>query len=178
MLARSLKKVWGTMTKTTLVFNAGSSSLKFELLAADESTLAKGTIGRIGSTTAPGGKATEPTPDHKTALQRALADIDGTMPANWRDDVVAVGHRVVHGGPNLFEPTVVDDASIAELERVVDLAPLHNKPSLAVIRAARELLPDVPHVMVFDTSFHHDMPLVAQTYALPRAIVERWKIRR
>ena len=171
--------MWGMMKTTTLVFNAGSSSLKYELLAADESTLVDGTIGRIGSKNADSTKNRgESTSDHNAALERALAEIDTAMPANWRDDVAGVGHRVVHGGPALFEPTPVDYASIAELERVVDLAPLHNRPALAVIKAARKLLPDVPHVMVFDTSFHHNLPVVARTYALPRAITEKWRIRR
>jgi acetate kinase len=86
--------------------------------------------------------------------------------------VQAVGHRVVHGG-DLVEPTVIDDAVRAELERHVDLAPLHNRPALAAIDEARRALPDVPHVAVFDTAFHHTVPDVARTYPLPRRYRDR-----
>jgi acetate kinase len=85
------------------------------------------------------------------------------------DDFVAadaVAHRIVHGG-ELREPTRIDDALVAQLQRLVDLAPLHNAPALEAIAAARAALPDVPHVAVFDTAFHATMPEFAATYALP-----------
>jgi acetate kinase len=82
--------------------------------------------------------------------------------------VVAVGHRVVHGGELLSAPTLIDDAVLAELERLIELAPLHNAPAVRAIEAARRALPDVPHVAVFDTAFHRTLPDVARIYALPR----------
>ena len=84
--------------------------------------------------------------------------------------LVAVGHRVVHGGPDLYRPTVVDDALIAKLEELAPLAPLHNPPALLGIEVAREALPDLPHVAVFDTAFFHDLPAAAATYAIDRDI--------
>jgi acetate kinase len=81
--------------------------------------------------------------------------------------VVAVGHRIVHDGAKFSEPVLIDDAVVEELAKVVELAPLHNRPGLAAIVLAREELPDVPHVAVFDTAFHKTLPDVAATYPLP-----------
>lgn len=82
--------------------------------------------------------------------------------------VDAVGHRIVHGGERFVAPTVIDDEVVAALESVVELAPLHNAPALDAIKEARTLLPDATHVAVFDTAFHHTIPPVARTYALPQ----------
>ena len=87
--------------------------------------------------------------------------------------VGAVGHRIVHGGERLWQPTRIDDAVIAELERLVELAPLHNAPAVDAIMAAQQALPDVPHVGVFDTAFHRTLPDVARTYLLPARFRER-----
>jgi acetate kinase len=93
-------------------------------------------------------------------------------------DVVGVGHRVVHGGERFREPTVVVDDVLAALDEVTALAPLHNAPALDGIRSARRLLPHVPHVAVFDSAFHATLPPEAYTYALPRRWREEWGIRR
>ena len=87
--------------------------------------------------------------------------------------VGAVGHRIVHGGERLWQPTRIDAAVIAELERLVELAPLHNAPAVDAIMAAQQALPDVPHVGVFDTAFHRTLPDVARTYLLPARFRER-----
>jgi acetate kinase len=92
--------------------------------------------------------------------------------------VDAVGHRVVHGGPELVDPVVVDERVTARLEQVTPLAPLHNAPALAALADARAALPDVPHVAVFDTAFHATMPAEASTYALPERWRAQWGIRR
>jgi acetate kinase len=81
-------------------------------------------------------------------------------------DIAAVGHRVVHGG-ELREPTRIDDAVLARLQQLIELAPLHNRPAVDAIAEARRALPDVPHFAIFDTAFHADIPAVAATYALP-----------
>jgi acetate kinase len=102
----------------------------------------------------------------------------GSLDTVRASEVGAVGHRVVHGGPHLVEPTVIDDqvrASIGEFER---LAPLHNAPALAAIDTARKLLPEHQHVAVFDTAFHASMPAEAATYAIPPKWREDWGIRR
>jgi acetate kinase len=87
--------------------------------------------------------------------------------------VAAVGHRVVHGGERFFEPTLIDDDVLAELRRLIELAPLHNTPAVEAIETARAVLPDVPHVAVFDTAFHRALPDVAKTYLLPSRYRER-----
>ena len=92
--------------------------------------------------------------------------------------MVAVGHRVVHGGPDLYRPTLVDDALIAKLEELAPLAPLHNPPAVLGIEVARKALPDLPHIAVFDTAFFHDLPPAAATYAIDRDIAQQWHIRR
>ena len=92
--------------------------------------------------------------------------------------MLAVGHRVVHGGNEFYRPTLMDDARVAALEKLSELAPLHNPPALKGIEVARKLLPDIPHVAVFDTAFFHDLPPAAATYAIDRGLAERWQIRR
>ena len=93
-------------------------------------------------------------------------------------DVDAVGHRIVHGGPDFVEPVIVDATVEGRLRELVELAPLHQPKSLAGLDAARALLPDVPHVACFDTAFHATLPPAASTYALPRRWRERWGVRR
>lgn len=118
--------------------------------------------------------------------------VDGTTVEHWdgrdldplRDllgrtgELDAVGHRVVHGGPRHAAAARVDDDLLAYLDSIDDLAPLHNPPAVAAIRRVRELLPDVPGVACFDTSFHADLPVDARTYALPREWNQRWSLRR
>ncbi len=117
-----------------------------------------------------------------TSLKLSVVDDDGASRpvASYAEagDVVGVGHRVVHGGEELWEPTIVDDRFLETLRALVELAPLHNGPALDAIEAARAALPDVPHVAVFDTAFHHTIPEVARTYALPRPYREELGIRR
>jgi len=90
----------------------------------------------------------------------------------------AVGHRVVHGGPRLVDPVVVDDDVLAEIDALSSIAPLHNAPALEAIGEARAALPDLPHVAVFDTAFHATLPERAVTYALPATWRDRWGVRR
>jgi acetate kinase len=107
-------------------------------------------------------------------------DVDDveSLDAVHATDLRAVGHRVVHGGQDLTEPTVVDDALRASIAELEPLAPLHNAPALAGIEAAVRAFPDIPHVAVFDTAFHTTMPVEASTYALPQVWREEWGIRR
>ena len=90
----------------------------------------------------------------------------------------AVGHRVVHSGPRLVDPVVVDDDVLAEIDALSSIAPLHNAPALEAIGEARAALPDLPHVAVFDTAFHATLPERAVTYALPATWRDRWGVRR
>jgi acetate kinase len=116
-----------------------------------------------------------------TSLKLSVVeDDDSSSVSSLADapDVDGVVHRVVHGGPRLRDPVVIDDEVRAELAGASELAPLHNVPALEKIDRARAELPDVPHVAVFDTAFHATIPEEASTYALPRRWREEWGIRR
>ncbi len=117
-----------------------------------------------------------------TSLKLSSVDAAGTstpVPSYAEaGEVAAVGHRIVHGGPDFVEPTLVDDAVVDALRALVELAPLHNAPAIDAIKAARAALPDVPHVAVFDTAFHCTIPDVARTYAIPRPYRDELGIRR
>ncbi|MBX3125761.1 MAG: acetate/propionate family kinase [Polyangiaceae bacterium] len=144
-----------------LVLNFGSSTLKWQLVRPDSAArVAAGKVERIGS---------------GTTHAEALAQVLGTMSEHRID---AVGHRVVHGGEAFVDATRIDDAVEAAIEACVPLAPLHNPPNLAGIRAARAALPDVPHVAVFDTAFHARMPRRARGYAIDPELASRYGIRR
>jgi len=161
-----------TSSATVLVINSGSSSLKYQLVEPDSGvSRATGNVDRIG-------EGSSSVPDHDAALRRAfdtLAD-DGIDLKNC--GLVAVGHRVVHGGQEFHYPTLLDDARVAALEKLPELAPLHNPPAITGIEVARKLLPDVPHIAVFDTAFFHGLPPAAATYAIDRELAQRWQIRR
>ena len=153
-----------------LVINSGSSSLKYAVVEPDSPTMvADGIVERIGD---------GPVADHGAALREAFRLLAESGRPLETLGLVAVGHRVVHGGPDLYKPTLIDDASIAELEELAPLAPLHNPPAVLGIRVAREALPDLPHIAVFDTAFFHDLPPAAATYAIDRDIAAQWHIRR
>ena len=151
------------MTQRILVINAGSSSLKYQLLdlpAGD--VVAKGTLERIT--------------DHAAAIRTMIDDL-ATAGIDIAS-VAAVGHRVVHGGQLFTRPTRIDDAVIAGIESLVPLAPLHNPGHLLGIRAMLHALPDVPQVAVFDTAFHATIPPQASTYAIDVDIAKQYGIRR
>jgi acetate kinase len=155
-----------------LVLNAGSSSLKYQLIEPDSArSLADGLVEKIG-------EPSSPVADHAAALRVAFEKLSDQGVDLKACGLVAVGHRVVHGGAVFYRPTVVDDAVIAELEQVSILAPLHNPPAIEGIEVARKLLSDVPHVAVFDTAFFHHLPAAAATYAIDRELAEKWHIRR
>lgn len=155
---------------TVLVVNSGSSSLKYAVVKPDTGEfLADGIVEQIGE---------GPIADHDAALRSAF---DTLAADGLRLDtlgLVAVGHRVVHGGKTFYRPTPIDDALVAKLEELSPLAPLHNPPAVLGIEVARKLLPDLPHIAVFDTAFFHDLPAAAASYAIDRELAERWKIRR
>jgi acetate kinase len=151
-----------------LVLNAGSSSLKYQLLdMTDRSVTASGLVERIGGSEVP---------DHAAALDRVLTDLD--RPGGLTDAPVAVGHRVVHGGERFSGPTVIDDDVLDRIRDLVPLAPLHNPANIAGIEVARRRYPDTPQVAVFDTAFHASMPPRAWRYPLPRELADRLRIRR
>jgi acetate kinase len=146
-----------------LVLNCGSSSLKYRLFDGPD-TVGKGLVERIGEA---GGDAD----DHRAALHRIMSETDLT-------GLAAVGHRVVHGGPEFTAPTVVDDEVVGRIEALIPLAPLHNPAAVAGIQVARKLLPEVPQVAIFDTAFHATIPPEGVTWAIDASLAERWQIRR
>jgi acetate kinase len=155
-----------------LVINSGSSSLKYKLVEPESgSTHAGGIIQEIGEPSSRVG-------DHEEALRLAFEELAETGIDLKSCGLLAVGHRVVHGGRDFYRPTLLDDARIVELEKLSELAPLHNPAAVQGIKVARKLLPDVAHVAVFDTAFFHDLPAASATYAIDRALAQRWKIRR
>ena len=180
-----------------LVVNAGSSSLKYQLLDTEtEALLAKGICERIGETvgildhrkyTNEGGEEKEikfkeevVIPNHSVATRMvvdALTDpVKGVIKS--MDEIEAVGHRVVHGGPYFFESTLVTPEVIDKLRLCVDFAPLHTIPHIMGIEGVTEVMPDKPQVLVFDTAFHTTIPEYASTYPLPHEIYEKYHIRR
>jgi len=150
-----------------LVFNAGSSSLKYRLLDGGRDIVA-GIVEHIGEPDGP--------VDHAAAVAPALQRLSDACNEPRRP--LAVGHRVVHGGDELREPTIVDDRVEAAIDRWAPLAPAHNPAALAVIRAARAAYPDVPHVAVFDTAFHATLSDAAASYPIERKVAEANGIRR
>ncbi len=154
-----------TERRTVLVLNCGSSSVKYQLVEPSSGIeLADGIVEQVT--------------DYDLAL-RTVFDQLAEAGIDLEDSgLVAVGHRVVHGGPAFHRPTIVDDDVLAQLAELSPLAPLHNPPAILGIEVARRALPDVPHVAVFDTAFFHDLPAAAATYAIDREVAQQWHIRR
>nr|WP_155073838.1 acetate kinase [Streptomyces taklimakanensis] len=171
-----------------MVLNTGSSSVKYRLLdMADGSRPAGGLVERIGERTSylrhdpaggPRREREEPVADHATALEALAEELERDGLGLDSPELVAIGHRVVHGGRRFTEPTVIDEAVTAEIERLVPVAPLHNPANLAGIRTALSLAPDVPQVAVFDTAFHTTMPEHAARYAIDTAVADEHRVRR
>ena len=175
-----------------LVINAGSSSLKYQLLnPATGELLAKGLCERIGIdgrfTYKPqleGKEAVKEAevamPTHSEAIKTvldALVDAKNGVIASMKE-IDAVGHRVVHGGEKFAASVIITDEVMKTIEECNPLAPLHNPANIIGIKACQELMPGVPMVAVFDTAFHQTMPPVAYTYALPYEYYEKDKVRR
>ena len=173
-----------------LVINAGSSSLKYQLLNPEtEQVLAKGLCERIGIdgkfTYKADGKQTIKAadvamPTHSEAIKAvldALVDADNGVVASMAE-IDAVGHRVVHGGEKFAKSVLITDEVMAAIEECNPLAPLHNPANIIGIKACQDLMPGTPMVAVFDTAFHQTMPEVAYTYALPYEYYENDKVRR
>jgi acetate kinase len=179
-----------------LVLNCGSSSLKFQLIETDadlaregrDRTLAKGLVEDAGGTAVLHYEAEGKKPlrdaigafQHRKAVEKALAVMTdpetGVLP--HKEEIGAVGHRVVHGGERFKASVLIDDKVIEGIEANIALAPLHNPANLQGYNAAKAVLPDAPQVAVFDTAFHQTMPEPAFLYALPYSLYQRFGIRR
>lgn len=172
-----------------LVINAGSSSLKYQLIDMEnEAVIAKGAIDRIGlegsklKHTAHG-ETTEIQKNmgnHEEAIQLVLSTLTDEKIGVIRsmDEIGAVGHRVVHGGDKFACSVKISDEVIAMMESLIDLAPLHNPANLQGIAACKAVMPNTPMVGVFDTAFHQTMPATSYIYGLPYEAYEKFKVRR
>ncbi len=173
-----------------MVINAGSSSVKYQLMnSEDGQVLAKGLVERIGLSGAVlthkslGKKEVKLSGeilDHKAAIEYVLGILLNKNHGVLKDkgEIDAVGHRVVHGGEAFSDSVLISEDVIREMTRCIDYAPLHNPPNLKGIAATKALLPDVPQVGVFDTAFHQSMPDFAYLYGIPYALYKRHGIRR
>ena len=169
------------MTRSVLVLNCGSSSIKYRLTELPEATVvATGLVERIGETTGdivhdgPNGRWARnlPIADHEAGMALVTDAFEAAGPSLAGLDLAAVGHRVVHGGTRFVRPTLIDDEVCRVIDELRSLAPLHNGPNLAGIAVARRLFAEVPHVAVFDTAFHATLPEHAWRYAVPREWAE------
>jgi acetate kinase len=182
-----------------LVLNAGSSSLKFQIIATDldrirqdkDVRLLRGEVERIGAeavvTVQKGDGAKQTLTASLKNMSNALDFIvrwaaspeSGVSEIQSVADIHAVGHRVVHGGEHFTDSVLINDEVLNGIESCIDLAPLHNPTNLSGIRAMRELLgPQIPQVAVFDTAFHHSLDERSYLYAIPYHLYLRYRIRR
>lgn len=175
-----------------LIINSGSSSLKYQFIDSKTGeSKAKGIVDRIGIegslikyVAVKDGKEVErkkevPIPTHEVGMNLVtefLTDPEVGVIHN-PEEIKGVGHRVVHGGEKLVQPTVIDDAVVEEITRIIPLSPLHNPGHLEGIRVARKLFNKATHVAVFDTAFHQTMPPKAFRYAIPNEYYEKYGIR-
>lgn len=173
-----------------LVLNCGSSSIKYQLIhTKDQESLCRGLVERIGAVTSiirqewKGQKPVKKTlviDNHEAALKtimELLLEADNEYLGSL-DEIEAVGHRVVHGGETFKDSVLIDEDVEEAIQQAFDIAPLHNPPNLQGIRAAKKQLPNIPHVAVFDTAFHHSIPEQAYLYGIPNRLYRRYKIRR
>ena len=173
-----------------LVINAGSSSIKYQLIDMDNNTLlAKGQADRIGIEGGNFKQKVEGREDYKIDIQmknhaEAIGLVLETLTSKENgvieslSEITAVGHRVLHGGEKFSGSVVVDEKVIEAIEECCELGPLHNPHNLTGIRACEQMMPGVPQVAVFDTGFHQTMPDYAYLYALPYEYYEKYHIRR
>jgi acetate kinase len=175
-----------------LTLNSGSSSLKFKLYDANGlGLLAGGLAERLGTgqgrlalrwRDGHGGwqmrEQAQGADTHAAALEGAFAELARVGVLQGRRELVAVGHRVVHGGEHFTAPTLIDGGTLAQIRAAEHLAPLHNPANLRGIDLARRIFPDVPQVAVFDTAFHHTLPPHVSHYALPLGLYEEFHVRR
>ncbi|ASV68713.1 MULTISPECIES: acetate kinase [Cytobacillus] len=174
------------MTKI-IAINAGSSSLKFQLFdMPEEKVITKGIVERIGLAHAvftivvKGEKRTKELeiPNHEVAVQLLLNELTAHEIIAELDEIVGVGHRVVHGGEDFSQSVLITDEVMDKISKLSDLAPLHNPANLTGILAFKRVLPDVPAVAVFDTAFHQSMPESSYLYSLPYSYYTEYGIRK
>jgi acetate kinase len=174
-----------------LVLNCGSSSIKYQVIDMEKEAelLAKGLLDRIGLPTSelnhqvPGKeklKITREVPDHQVGINLILETLKSPEYGVIKNEkeLKAIGHRVAHGGESFKTSVLIDDSVLKDIEKCAELAPLHNPANLKGIESITRLLPEVPQVAVFDTSFHQTMPAYSYLYPIPYELYEKYRIRR
>ncbi|MDL0420113.1 acetate kinase [Caldifermentibacillus hisashii] len=170
-----------------LAINAGSSSLKFQLIEMpEEEVITKGLVERIGlndgvftiSVNGEKNKKVQDIPNHEVAVHLLLDQLISTGIIKSFNEIDGVGHRVLHGGEIFSDSAIITDEVLAEIEKLVDLGPLHMPPNISGIKVFRKILPNVPQVAVFDTAFHQTMPKSSYLYSLPYEYYEKYGIRK
>lgn len=176
------------MSKPILVLNCGSSSIKYQMIDVEtETLLARGLVQKVGDSTpgtidhevtASGGEfhVDQLLANHEVALEGVFTMFREHGPN--LDETIAVAHRTVHGGDRFAEPTLITDEVVQTLVDLSPLAPLHNPPGISGIEAARHLLPEVPHVAIFDTAFFVNLPAEAYTYAVNTELAAKTRLRK
>ncbi len=173
-----------------LIINCGSSSVKYQLIDSDtEVSLAKGMVSRIGMSASvithkpydrPEVTVSAEVLDHIVAVEYVismlLSENHGVI--SDKNEIEAVGHRVVHGGERFTESVLITQELMSELRSLIELAPLHNPHNIRGINACMKTLPGIPQIAVFDTAFHHEMPTHAYIYGIPYVMYKRYSIRR
>lgn len=173
-----------------LVINSGSSSIKFQIVDpsadASDDPFVSGVVEQIGE---PSGRLTikhagekhvsqQPIPNHTVGLETSMKLLDDLGCGPTQVDIVAVGHRVVHGGMVFSAPELINDQVVEMIRDLIPLAPLHNPANIDGIEVARKILPDIPHVAVFDTGFFRDLPPAAAIYAINAEVAGKNQVRR
>ena len=175
-----------------LVINSGSSSIKYRLFdMTDKTVLASGVMEQIGEAESRLTQHTrnrkgemeeivnaEPVADHRQGFELIGAVLGESGAVQNNKELFGIGHRVVHGGEEFKEPTLIDKQVIDTIRRLIPLAPLHNSPNLLGIEVATQSAPQVPQVAVFDTAFHQSIPVHAFRYAIPQDLYEAHHVRR
>jgi len=173
-----------------LIINTGSSSLKYQLISmTDEIVLAKGLCDRIGQDSSflkhtKTGSAPividKDMHNHKVAIKAVIEMLIDTEAGVISDmsEIIAVGHRVVHGGEKFHDAVIIDDEVMDAIRDCIELAPLHNPANIVGIEACQEVMPNTPMIAVFDTAFHQTMPKYAYLYALPYDLYEKYGVRK
>jgi acetate kinase len=175
-----------------MVINSGSSSIKYKVFDMNEgSVLASGLLERIGEGTSSlthsgrdangemkEARQTGKVADHRQGLGKIVQILRQSGVVGDPSELAGIGHRVVHGGEDFKEPTLVNDDVVASIRRNIPLAPLHNPANLIAIEAALEDVPHIPQVAVFDTAFHQSIPPMAFHYAIPYELYSTYRVRR
>ena len=176
------------MAKTVLVINSGSSSIKYQLVDLESGEgIASGIVEKIGEPidghykyeyNGEKHELDEKVENHEQGLKRVLGFFEEYGPSLEETGIIAVGHRVVQGGDTFPTPALVTPDTTAKVEELAVLAPLHNGPEAKGARVMRELLPEIPQVYVFDSSFFQQLPKASSTYALNKEVADKYKIKR